>query len=183
MVHKNLVILELEKEQMRPGIVLDGEPPFVAAASSYRYKVKDETLQPSEMDENRNDNEKPSINCFAAIMLGIKCEIDGIDDSVNKNEENAILPFSPLVPSEEQDEGIENGVQKDVSNGAEEIKEGDDKIMTVKNGLLPDRDEGFLNKPLFVSSVIPVPLERINDEVDQEGKEGNLVGGQSYFKL
>ena len=67
---------------MRPGIVLDAEPPLVGAEATYRYKAKDEVAQKK---ENRKENQNPSVNCFAAIMLGIKCEIEGIDES-DKNK-------------------------------------------------------------------------------------------------
>ena len=176
---------------MRPGIVLDGEPPLMAASTAHRYMLKNESFNNDNI-ENMNDNKKPSINCFAAILLGIKCEINGIDDHTQKNEENTNIPFKPSTEilwtemSTEIKEGDkEHEVNENPSGNVGEIIESseNDKIVTVKKGLLPDRDEVFLNKPVFVSSAIPVPLEIINDELNKNSEQGIERSGQSYFVL
>jgi hypothetical protein len=161
-----------EKEEMRPGIVLDGEPPMMAVSTTHRYMLKNESFTNDNI-ENRNDNKKPSINCFAAILLGIKCEINGIDDHTQKNEENTIIPFKPKLSTEIKEGDKEHEVNESPSGNVGEIIESseNDKIVTVKKGLLPDRDEVFLNKPVFVSSAIPVPLEIINDELNKNSKQ------------
>lgn len=163
-------VVELEeKEQMRPGIVLDGEPPLAAASTTHKYMLKNESVHNDNI-ENRNDNKKPSINCFAAILLGIKCEINGIDENTQKKGENTVIPFKPLLSTEIKEDDKEPEFKENSSGMVGEIIESsdNDKIMTVKKGLIPDRDEVFLNKPVFVSPASPVPLGIINDEINED---------------
>ena len=146
---------------MRPGIVLDGEPPLAKSSTKHKYMMKNESMNNGEMS-NRNDNTKPSINCFAAILLGIKCEINGIDSDIEKPQENLIAPPQTVTAEENHN----NPNEKLPSEIVEEIEESsdNDKIVTVKEGLVPDRDEAFLNKPLFSAPSVPMTLKKNKEE-------------------
>lgn len=144
-----------ETEQMRPGIVLDGEPPIASPPTGNVYMEKNESMDDKDAKEN-NKNTKPSINCFAQILLGIKCEINGIDDNNAETTENASnISTNSMSDGNDKDQNDKN------TQSQGEISETDDneKIVTVKDGLIPDRDEVFIKKPLFSSQVVPVPLE------------------------
>lgn len=140
---------------MRPGIVLDAEPPIVSTSTANKYMAKNESMPDKDSGKN-NENTKPSINCFAQILLGIKCEIDGIDEKTGEaheklgaNPKNSIKDekYKPQSDSKTQTQG--------------QIMESydDEKITTVKDGLIPDRDEVFIKKPLLSSQTIPIPLQ------------------------
>ena len=138
---------------MRPGIVLDGEPPISMASTSQKYMAKNESSNIQSVP-NLNDNSKPSINCFTAILLGIKCEINGIDDGKTNNDaQNPIIPLKILGATDSVKENAEFKGEENLSKTTGEILETNDneKIVTVHSGLLPDRDEVFLNKPLIIS--------------------------------
>ena len=157
---------------MRPGIVLDAEPPLAAALLTNRYMFKNESVKNS-IVENGNDNKKPSINCFAAILLGIKCELDGIDDNnTQQKAENSIVPLNPLLSTELDGSDKEDEVEGSGVVGELIESSDNDKIVTVKEGLVPDRDEVFLNKPMFISPSVPVPLEIINDQSNTNVEQG-----------
>ena len=163
---------QLEKEEMRPGIVLDGEPPIATSSSNNnKYTAKNQSFTKEDMS-NRNDNPKPSINCFAAILLGIKCEIEGIDENTQKSGVNSILPVTS--PDSTENLETESGAPIEILESSD-----NDKIVTVKEGLLPDRDEVFLNKPLLASTAIPVPLE----VMDQNKNKNITIGTRTQMKV
>ena len=162
---------------MRPGIVLDGEPPLAKTSTKHKYMMKNESMTDGEMS-SRNDNTKPSINCFAAILLGIKCEINGIDSDIEKPQENLIAPLQ-TVAAEEKDN---NPNEKLPSQIVEEIAESsdNDKIVTVKEGLVPDRDEAFLNKPLFSAPSSPMTLKKNKEELGTKPVLGKTIKSRSH---
>ena len=129
--------------------------------AKHKYMMKNESMNDGEMS-SRNDNTKPSINCFAAILLGIKCEINGIDSDIEKPQENLIAPLHTVAAKEKHN----NPNEKLPSQIVEEIEESsdNDKIVTVKEGLVPDRDEAFLNKPLFSAASVPMTLKKNKEE-------------------
>ena len=157
---------------MRPGIVLDGDPPIPTLSTIQKYMPKNDSLN-NESNSNRNDNTKPSINCFAQILLGIKCEINGVDDNTGNNGKNSIAPLHPIISTDKEEENTKPLATSSVSGISGEILETNEneKVVTVKEGLIPDRDEVFLNKPLFISQAVPVPLEVINDKKPYESAE------------
>ena len=161
---------------MRPGIVLDGEPPISKASTSQKYMAKEESSN-TKSAQNLNENSNPSINCFTAILLGIKCEINGIDDgNANNDAQNPIIPLKILGANDSKKENTEF---KDKDNSAiptGEILETNDneKIVTVNAGLLPDRDEVFLNKPLIISQAVPVPLEVVVEQDINDHSESGI---------
>ena len=140
---------------MRPGIVLDAEPPIVSTSTGNKYMAKNESMSDKDSGKN-NENTKPSINCFAQILLGIKCEIDGIDENTGEPDEKL-----SAIPTN----AINNEKYKPLSNGKTEMQGqiienyDDEKITTVKDGLIPDRDEVFIKKPLLSSQTISIPLQ------------------------
>jgi hypothetical protein len=161
---------------MRPGIVLDGEPPISKASMSQKYMAKNESSS-TQSAQNLNENSKPSINCFTAILLGIKCEINGIDGgNTNNAPQNPIIPLKILGAVDSQKENTEFKDTENTSKTTGEILETNDneKIVTVNAGLLPDRDEVFLKKPLIISQAVPVPLEVIKDENISEHSESGI---------
>ena len=155
---------------MRPGIVLDGEPPIPTLSTIQKYMPKNESLN-NESNLNRNDNTKPSINCFAQILLGIKCEINGVDDSTGNNGKPSIVPLQPIISNDNKEENTQPLVTDSVSGISGEISETNEKVVTVKEGLIPDRDEVFLNKPLIMSQAVPVPLEVITQKKSNDSTD------------
>ena len=153
---------------MRPGIVLDGEPPIASPSTGNVYMEKKESIDDKDHKEN-NKNTKPSINCFAQILLGIKCEINGIDDNnAETNEKVSTISTNSTTDENDTDQNDKNTQ----SQGEISETEDNDKIVTVKDGLIPDRDEVFIKKPLFSSQVVPVPLE--NDTKKSTSNNENL---------
>ena len=140
---------------MRPGIVLDAEPPIASASTSNKYMDKNESMPHKDSPKN-NENPKPSINCFAQILLGIKCEINGIDETVEESNEklNVIQTSSISTEKDEAESDKETQMQGEITE-----TDDDEKIVTIKDGLIPDRDEVFVKKPLFSSQPVPIQLE------------------------
>ena len=158
---------------MRPGIVLDAEPPIASASTGNKYMGKNESTNSKDI-ANNNENTKPSINCFAAILLGIKCEINGIDGNTGENTEKlSIIPTNSITDEKEQEENKNSDSNKTEMQGEIAETDDDEKIMTVKEGLIPDRDEAFINKPLFSSQAVPLPLE---DNTEKSTSNNDKLG-------
>ena len=140
---------------MRPGIVLDAEPPIVSTSTANKYMAKNESMSDKDSGKN-NENTKPSINCFAQILLGIKCEIDGIDENTGDSDEK--LSAIPTNSIEDEKYKPQTNSKTQMQGQLTESYD-DEKITTVKDGLLPDRDEVFIKKPLISSQTIPISLQ------------------------
>ena len=165
---------------MRPGIVLDAEPPIASASTGNMYMAKNESMNSKDTVTN-NENTKPSINCFAAILLGIKCEINGIDSNTGENTENlSVIPTNSIIDGKDQDELKNNDSNKTEMQGQIAETADNEKIMTVKEGLIPDRDEAFINKPLFSSQAVPIPLE---DDSEKPTSNKDKLGSETKVTM
>ena len=114
------IVSELDSEignDLRPGTVTD-DSPFIAA--------------------------KPEANCFAAILMGLKC-----------GENPNIKPMDIMAKTESATEAGLDGVT------GYEIGDLDETISTAKTGLVPDRDEVDA-KPITTGSVENLPKLTLN---------------------
>ncbi len=118
-----IIIQDEENENnLRPGIVLDDVPPILGSSPAI---------------ENAFKATKPEANCFAAILMGLKC-------GENTNIEPENVDKTEIV---------------DISSS--KTSDVDDVISTAKTGLVPDRDE-MGAKPMIVSSGEPTMTPHTN---------------------
>ena len=121
------IVLETESDEnrLRPGIVLDDV-----------VSIEDRLESPF-------GSKKPEANCFAAILMGLKCgenpnikptESSTIDETMSKLDDQLLL-----------------GLDRQMLKFDQELSNLDDTISTAKSALVPDRDE-FGAKPMIVSS-------------------------------
>ena len=109
---------EDNENKLRPGIVLDDVPPILGSSPAI---------------ENAFKATKPEANCFAAILMGLKC-------GENSNIKPEIVDKPEMIDKPEM-----------VDISSSKTSDLDDVISTAKTGLVPDRDE-MGAKPMIVSS-------------------------------
>ena len=127
---------QLQFKSVLLGIVLDGEPP-AAAAGTFVERPTNETASPAalvaidEEVEGEDGAEVPpaDVNCFAAILLGIKCEIAGVDGQTKKDNDVLDLVQEAHNSNNKNDEASADALL------------ADGMITTVKEDLTPDADD------------------------------------------
>ena len=130
------IVLEAEsnENQLRPGIVLDDV-----------VSIEDRLDSPF-------GSKKPEANCFAAILMGLKCgENPNIKPTESATIDEKMSKFDEKMSNfDEKMSKLDQEILK-LDQGMSDM---DDTISTAKSGLVPDRDE-FGAKPMIVSNPKP----------------------------
>lgn len=149
------IVLETESDEnrLRPGIVLDDV-----------VSIEDRLESPF-------GSKKPEANCFAAILMGLKCgenpnikptESSTIDETMSKLDDTmstideTMSKFDDTMSTIDEtmsklDDQLLLGLDRQMLKFDQELSNLDDTISTAKSALVPDRDE-FGAKPMIVSS-------------------------------
>ena len=100
---------ELENETLRPGIVID-DPSLMDSLMDDNFIADEEIVKkPSVNKENINviSGNGVKVNCYAAILLGIKCEMSVKNDDEKNELEKMVRKSSPAIENDSADAWLE----------------------------------------------------------------------------
>ncbi len=178
-----------EDPALKPGIVIDDPSivaEMVAAEAEAKENAEEKVEEKNVADKGEEEDEdEVKVNCYAAILLGMKCEITvSPDEDDNGGESETAMEASPAeveVAIEEKDiveemeeekmkeeEKMEQEKMEKEKMEKEEPKEEEEEVKDKEKDIAQEKEEAL-------NEVIPEPAKQVRKDIEELADHDNWV--------